>query len=359
MKILYIHQPFSFIGGGEVFANDVGKTLNIPIHSIVNTKNNKFNFIDISSKLPFLSRCMRNVRSMDYFTFSSLDISDIGEYDVVLSSGSVKSLITPPYIPHFNMVFSTPRTLYDLYHWRRKRMKFGNEWFVLISEFIRNMDTSANNRVDKFISISPIIQRRLEKYYKIKSDIIYPPIDCSKYYNKSSEDYFLFLSRLEPEKRPEEAIDACIKTDQKLIVSGIGSLSKKLQSKYKNNKNIIFSGFVSEENKIDLLSHCKALIFSAINEDFGISVIESLASGKPVIVSNEPDNFPTLLIKNKYGMITDGTSQDISYAIRNMPEFNPKDLMECAKQFDFSIFKERLNERIKFYYDDFNNKFNI
>ena len=124
--------------------------------------------------------------------------------------------------------------------------------------------------------------------------------------------------------------------------------------KYKNNKNITFTGYVSEEEKISLLSHCEALIFPSIAEDFGIVPIEALASGKPVICSN--DGFPPLLIKNKYGVITNGKREEISNVIKNMPEFKPQDLVDCVQQFDYSIFKKNINKQIDLYYNDFNNR---
>lgn len=356
MRVGFFHWNFSGIGGGEVLAKNIGEALDIPVHSIVG-KENPFKFIDISNTLPFITKQVRKIRTMDYLTWSTVDITKFDDFDIVISSGgTTRALIVPDHVPHVNLCFSTSRWLYDLYHYR---LKFGilKTPIIPFAELMRLWDASVDNRVDYYISISPIIKRRLYKYLKRDSDIIYPSIDCSKYENKTSERYFLFLSRLEPEKRPEEAIQACINTHQKIVVAGTGSLSKKLESKYKNNKNIIFAGFVSEENKIELLSHCEALIYAPVAEDFGIVPLEALASGKPVICSN--NGFPPILIKDKYGVITDGTSEGISQAIKTLPEFNPENLRRYSIQFDFSIFKERLNERIGFYYEDFNNKFDI
>lgn len=358
MRIGYFHWGSGFIGGGEIFANDVGKALDIPIHSVVTPKENKFGFIDISSHLSFLMRKIRKIRTLDYFTWSSVDVTEFGDFDLILTSGSTtRALITPDDIPLVNIVLSTPRWLYDLYHWRRKRMKFGKELIIPFAEFLRIIDSTVDNRVDGYISISPIIQRRLWKYMKRDSSLLYPPIDTSKYKHKQSEGYFLFLSRLEIEKRPEETIQACINTNQKLVVAGTGTLEKMLRKKYTKYKNIEFTGFISDDKKIDLLSRCEALIYPSIAEDFGIVPIEALASGKPIICSN--DGFPPLLIQNKYGITTTGTSESIANAIRKFYSFNfnPSELKNKALEFDFSIFKEKLNERLKFYKDDFDTKF--
>jgi glycosyltransferase involved in cell wall biosynthesis len=357
LKVGIFHWNFDNIGGGEILAKNIGEALNSPVHSIVG-KENPFNFIDISDKLPFITRQVRKIRTMDYLSWSTVDVTKFGDFDIILSSGGTpRALVVPDNIPHVNLCFSTSRWLYDLYHYRLNKMGILKSTIIPFAELMRLWDASVDNRVDYYISISPIIKRRLYKYLKRESDIIYPPIDFSQYIrnNSISDDYYLFLSRLEPEKRPEEAILACIKTNERLIVAGTGSLENKLKEKYKLNKNIKFQGFVDETQKIKLLANCKALIYPAIAEDFGIVPIEALASGKPVICSN--DGFPPTLIKDKYGVITDGTSEGITSAIKSMPEFNSRDLINCAKQFDFSVFKERLNKIMNLYYDDFNNKF--
>lgn len=358
LKVGFFHWSHDFTGGGEVLAKNIGEALNIPVHSIVG-KENPFNFIDISDKLPFITKQFRRIRTMDYLAWSTVDVTKFGDFDIILSSGgTTRALVVPDHIPHVNLCFSTSRWLYDLYHYRLNKMGILKSAVIPFAELMRLWDASVDNRVDNYITISPIIKRRLYKYLKRESDIIYPPIDVSKYehYDNIREyDYYLYLSRLEPEKRPEEAILACIKAKENLIVAGTGSLEKILRERYKSNRNIMFQGFINESQKIRFLATCKALIYTPIAEDFGIVPIEALASGKPVICSN--DGFPPTLIKDKYGAITDGTSEGISNAIKSMPEFNSQDLINCAKQFDFSIFKEKLNERMNFYYNDFNNKF--
>jgi len=357
MRVGFFHWNFDQIGGGEVLAKNIGEALNIPVHSIVG-KNNPFNFIDISNSLPFITKQFRKIRTMDYLAWSTVDVTKFGDFDIILSSGgTTRALIVPDHIPHVNLCFSTSRWLYDLYHYRLNKFGILKSAIIPFAEIMRLWDSSVDNRVDNYITISPIIKRRLYKYLKRDSDIIYPPIDCSKYKNHKSGNFYLFISRLEPEKRPEEAIKACIKAKEDLIIIGTGSLENKLKEKYKSFDNIKFRGFLEEDMKISYLSSCKALIYTPIAEDFGIVPIEALASGKPVICSN--DGFPPTLIKDKYGIITDETVEGISQAIKTLPEFDPNILMNCAKQFDFSVFKERLNERMKFYYEDFNNKFNI
>ncbi len=358
LRVGYFHWNFSGIGGGEVQAKYVGEALNIPVHSIISGEN-PFNFIDISDSLPFITKQLRKIRTMDYLSWSTVDITKFGDFDLILSSGgTTRALIVPDHIPHVNICFSTSRWLYDLYHYRLNKMGILKTPVIPFAELMRLWDASVDNRVDYYITNSPVIRRRLYKYMKRDSDVLYPPIEMSKYeHYKGDNEYYLFLSRLEQEKQPEAAIEACIKANENLIVAGTGSLEKMLREKYKDNKNIMFRGFVNDAQKSNYLATCKALIYPAIAEDFGIVPIEALASGVPVICSN--DGFPPTLIKDKYGMITDGTANGIYQAIKTMPNFDPKDLIACASQFDFSLFKDRLIKLMNIYYEDFNNKFKI
>jgi glycosyltransferase involved in cell wall biosynthesis len=357
MKIGIFHWSYDNIvniGGGEILASNIGKALNAPVHCIVRSKKNVLGFVDITDKISFTAKLFRGVRMMDYLAWSSIDPTDFGDFDIILTSGMTsRAMIVPEDIPHVNLCFSPPRWLYDLWHQRRKSIKIGQNLIVPVAEMMRIWDCAVDKRVDYYISISPIVKRRLWHYLKRESDIIYPPIDVSKYSNKESEGYYLFISRLISEKRPEEAIRACIKAKKKLIIVGTGELENKLKAKYKSNRNIIFTGYISEKYKSTLLSQCEALIFTPISEDFGIVPIEALASGKPVICSN--DGYPPILIKDKYGVITDGSAECIEQGIIKIEskKFNPGELIARARMFDFSIFKEKLSERLKYYKNDF------
>lgn len=360
MKVGIFHWSYDNIvgiGGGEVLINNVSEALNSPVHCIVRAKNNKLGFIDVTHKIPLTAKIFNGMRIADYFAWSTIDTTEFEDYDLILSSGmTTRALIVPEDIPHVNLCFSPPRWLYDLWHSRRKTTTLGNTLIAPLAELMRTWDNAVDNRVDYYISISPIVKRRLWHYLKRDSDIIYPPIDVSKYRHKESEGYYLFISRMIPEKRPEEAIRACINHNKKLILVGTGELEQHLKLKYRKYENIIFTGFVDEDTKIRLLSHCEAVIYPPVAEDFGIVTIEALASGKPVICAN--DGFPPMLIKDKYGIITDGTTHGIDMGIKEYEEteFNTDELINCASQFDFSIFKTKLHERLNYYKSNFESK---
>lgn len=182
----------------------------------------------------------------------------------------------------------------------------------------------------------------------------------------------MFLSRLEPEKRVEESIRACVKAGKKIVVAGTGSLEKSIREKYENHPLVDIRGFVDEKEKIDLLAHCKAVIFPAVAEDFGIVLVEALASGKPVIVDNS--GFPPLLLKKtgfrlsngvikvyNGGIVTIAREDMLKIALHhlNEQEWDYNYLREFARSFDFDLFRARLLSQLRVWKSEFDNKLEV
>lgn len=140
------------------------------------------------------------------------------------------------------------------------------------------------------IAISKVVQKRITKYYERDSDVIYPPVDVKRIIqstkNSRKENWFLYLGRIETYKGVELAIRAAVDARVPLKVAGIGDDLDRMKDLVKelNAKGYVkFLGFISDEEKIDLLSRAKALIFPVKGEDFGIVPVEANAAGTPVI----------------------------------------------------------------------------
>jgi len=276
---------------------------------------------------------------------------------ILITSGlTARAIITPDDVMHVHFNHSPARWLYDLAHFRRKSKGWFKQHFLLplAQEFFRIWDKSVDARVDYYFSNSPITQRRLWKYLKRESVVLHPPIEFNKYKCKEPEDFYLFIGRFWQEKRPEEAIKACIKANKRLVLIGGGGIEKQLRQKYGNHELIDIKGFVSEADKIDLLSRCKALIYPCVAEDFGIVPIEALSSGRPFICSN--DGYPPLLAReSKGGIVANPNVDELARAIEKVEtkEFDVKQLREYAKRFDFEVFKSLLKFWLEKWYEEF------
>ena len=146
----------------------------------------------------------------------------------------------------------------------------------------------AVQKMDIIIANSKAVQERINKYLYLQSIVINPPCDIDKYYYKPSQGYFLSMVRLDSLKRVHLLIEA-FKTlpNAKLIVTSSGAEENSLKSLAKDAPNITFTGMLSEEKRLELLANCLATICIAKSEDFGMCAVESLASGKPVIIAKD------------------------------------------------------------------------
>ncbi|MGM0590269.1 MAG: glycosyltransferase [Halobacteriota archaeon] len=146
------------------------------------------------------------------------------------------------------------------------------------------------NRPDLFVANSEVVKRRMRRYWGIPGDdvrVVYPPVDVDSYGPEieSTGDYYLTLSRLDWHKRIDQLVRAFDGLDERLVVAGTGSEYDRIAAVA--GDNVEFVGYVSETEKRRLLSGAKAFCVNALAEDFGITTVEALASGTPVIGVDE------------------------------------------------------------------------
>jgi glycosyltransferase involved in cell wall biosynthesis len=222
----------------------------------------------------------------------------------------------------------------------------------------QNWDVRAAQRCTKIVATSKAVRDRVKKYYGLDADIIYPPVDVKNIekYKKMNrkENWFLYLGRVETYKGVELAIKACIKAKVPLKIAGIGAdldAMQELVHKYNAKGLIKFLGFVSEEEKLDLLARTKALIFPVRHEDFGIVPVEANASGTPVIAFREGGVLETISERNpKTGIFFEKyNTNDLYEVIRDFKSssFNPDNCKKQANNFASEIFVYKLQNYIK------------
>lgn len=144
---------------------------------------------------------------------------------------------------------------------------------------------------------------------------VYHGIDISRFqFEKNPEAYLLFFGRIHPEKGTYEAIQIAVQTKHKLIIAGI--IQDELYFKTKVapflNNQIQFIGPVGGKNKINILKNAKAMLhLISFSEPFGLSMIEAMACGTPVIAFNTgsipevvEDGISGFIIKNKNQLLS-------------------------------------------------------
>jgi glycosyltransferase involved in cell wall biosynthesis len=171
------------------------------------------------------------------------------------------------------------RYLWDMYHeYFRATTPLVRFFMKRLIPSLRIWDVTSANLVDRFIANSGYVAKRIRRYYNREAPVIHPPVDVEKYLGveRRPQGFYLFFGSLSGYKRADIAIEACVKSERKLVVAGAGA-------KHRKNGLVTFLGKVSDGDIFDLFASAKALVFPGI-EDFGIIPVEAQAAGCPVIV---------------------------------------------------------------------------
>jgi glycosyltransferase involved in cell wall biosynthesis len=273
------------------------------------------------------------------------------QYDLVISScaAEAKYVRTSESTLHICYCHTPVRYYWTDYEWRLQNMPFGalnsiaRVVYPLLVGVLRKIDYRGAQGVDIFIANSDHIKRRIKKYYHRDSTVIYPPITTERYLEAPSgkRDYYLVIGRQVASKRLDIIVDAFNELGLSLKVAGMGEdiMTQKPRSK----ANIEFLGRVSEEEKVRLYAGAKAMVF-APEEDFGITPIEAMAAGCPVVAYGSGGALESIVDGQTGIFFEDQTGESIVAAIRIFETmvFDENVVRDRAKQFDSLVFRAKI-----------------
>jgi len=277
---------------------------------------------------------------------------DLSNYDLIISDGTAwaKSVITNTDQLHISYIHTPPRFLYKYSTESNLRKNILlRPAFAYLDFHLRIWDFAAAKRPDFIIANSKEVQKRIKKFYKRDSIVIYPPVETS-HYEKANEiyDYYVISGRLSSYKNFDLVIQLFNNINKELIVIGTGIEEKNLKSIA--NKNIKFKGKVSNEELHETLSHAKGYIFPVKEEDFGIAPVEALSHGVPVLAHRSGGPLETI-IEGQDGLFFDEISLEsltekfIEFDKKiNENFFNRKEISERSQKFNENIFVNKFSE---------------
>jgi len=308
-------------------------------------------------KVPFKEKLISPFRLIAPLVFDNLDLS---EFDVVIVSATgaynPNLIVTKPETLHLCYCHTPPRYLYGLPTARDwKKHWWGRMAGELANHFLRQIDFLSAQRVDYFIANSVNTANRIKKFYRKDATVIYPPVDLAARDKKTSPlplapcPYFLIGGRLARPKHIDLAVEACTKLNLPLKVFGrmfadYGEELKKLAG-----PTIEFLGEVDEKQKAELYTGCKAFIFPAEEEDFGIMPVEAMSFGRPVIALRQGGVLETV-IEGKTGIFFDEpTVESLIKAIEqfNNLTINSQNCIRQAEKFSKERFKTEITSFIR------------
>lgn len=266
---------------------------------------------------------------------------DFSQYDLVLSSASAfaKAIVTRANVPHVCYCHTPTRYLWD-------RRPTGISAPLL--HYLRIADYAAAQRVDVYLANSKYTQRRIEKYYRRTSEVVYPPVRTDFFFPlPQPRRHLLVVGRLTPSKRFADAIAVCEKLRLPLVVVGIGSEFsrwRKLAGKYTT-----FRGYASDLELRDLYRSARALLQPGV-EDFGITSVETLACGTPV-VAQAAGGVKEIVSHRRQGILYQGQGVEaLAEGIRQFlgweAKVEPSALQARAMEFSSARFHEEIQNTL-------------
>lgn len=370
LKIALVHDFLTKIGGAEKVLLVLHEMFpDAPIYTTIYDNSGTKGFFNdckivTSSLNKYPSFIKNHTKIFLPFYPKAVEEFDFREYDIVISSSNsfAHGILTSPKTFHLCYCHSPMRYAWDYTneYLAENKIGFGLKGLHIrkILHDIRIWDKVSSHRVDKWIANSANVKNRINKYYGADSSVLFPPVDVNgiEMDDNIPDDYFVIVSRLEPYKKIELAIEAFNKLKKTLIIIGEGSHKRYLKSIAKSN--IEFLGWQSDKSVKNYLKNARALIFPG-EDDAGITPIESMASGRPVIAYNK-GGAKECIIEGKTGLFfNDLTAESLINAVEKLDEnytqFTPVACRQRAKLFSKENFCRKFEDILDLEYQKYIN----
>lgn len=367
MKVALVHDYLREYGGAErvlealheIFPTSPVFTAYYNPQSL-GENNKRFVGWDIRScwlqYFPFANRLLSPFRIFAAKIFEGFNLQ---EFDLVISSSAIyfaKAVITKPGSLHISYIHTPPRFLYGYTtSFNYKKNIITRILGEIANYFLRITDFKISQRPDILVANSKNVQARIKKFYRRDAAVVYPPVEINSNYKaetKEKNKYFLVLSRLVRGKGVDIVVEACKKLGLALKIAGTGPELENIKQQISHAKNIEILGWVSDEERLKLLSQAKALIVASEDEDFGITAVEAQAVGTPVIAPKSGGFLETVVDKKTgllYGQPGMVNADELEKALENFKtiKFNPEDCIKNASKFSKDRFKKEILELVR------------
>ena len=360
MKIAIVHDYIKEYGGAERVLEamheiypDAPIYTSVYLPSYLGPHKNRFTNWDIrtswAQNLPFKAKLISPIRLIAPFLFGSFDFS---KFDIIIVSAT--GAYSPNSIKKADTVqicycHTPPRYLYGYETARDWKKNILSRIIGTIAiHILRMVDFKSSRNVDYFIANSNETKRRIEKFYRKDTTVIYPPVDVQVPDFVVKENYYLAGGRIARAKHTDLIVDAFIKNGLPLKIFGKGfaGFEEELKDKVQNKTNIEFVGEVTDVKKDKLMAEAKAFVFASEDEDFGIVPVEAMMAGTPVIAHRSGGVLETV-IEGKTGLFFDEfTIESLNGVIKEFEKtkFDPKVLQKHAQKFGKERFKKEIKE---------------
>jgi len=349
-----LYDFFQVAGGAERFSLAAAEALGgceiVVARTFPASRALGYNHCDVTSLGNWCTKSLpRVIESIACFKYRASFLKDV---NLALYSGIYAPLAVKYQVAGTRIYYchTPPRYAYDMRDaYRAQTPILLRPILSLLSNYLASQYENALSEMDFIFSNSLNVQQRLKAATGFDSKVLYPPVDTQRFQWSNQEDYFLSLGRLEPKKNVELIVKAFLKLpSRKLFVSSGGSQLNHLKKLAAGANNIIFTGWQSESALRELVGRCLAAIYIPDDEDFGMSPVEAMAAGKPVVGCAKGGLLETVL-SGETGILIPAplTEYDLINALISLtPQCALSMRAACearAEMFSKKVFSQRLN----------------
>ena len=356
-KIAIVHDWLTTAGGAEVVVAELHKLFpKAPIYTSVYNpeavpafKDADVRTTSLQDKLPSKLRYRHTLwPTLRAKAFRQLDLS---EFDIIISSSSAeaKAVVKRPGQVHIAYIHTPIRYYWSHYREFKKEFKFGaftpfiRPFIPALVKRMRKLDLESIKDIDVLIANSEVTQARIKQYYGRSSTVVHPPVDVDRFTPapKGKRSGYVLWGRHVPYKRFDLAVEACNQLGAQLTIIGSGPDTARLQKLA--GPTVKFVGRVSDAELVRLAQSAKGFLFPN-EEDFGISAVEALAAGTPVIAFAKGGALDIVQDGETGVLFNEQSVESLIAAITRFEtlEFLPATLHRKSKRFDKGFFDTKI-----------------
>ncbi len=290
------------------------------------------------------------------FMPTAVESLDFSGYDLVISSSTalMHGIVTNLDTRHVCYCHSPARYLWDYFHRYQGDNRITGWRKALLGKMtsgIREWDQTASKRDTVYVANSKNVQQRIHKYYRKESTLIYPPVDTDRFkLTLGNDGSFLIVCTLAKYKKVELAVELFNRLGHKLIVIGDGEQRRYLENIARPNVKIL--GFRTDEEVAQYMARCRAFLFLS-DDDFGITAVEAMACGKPVIAYGSGGALETVTPGENGELFEQQSVSSLEKALGRFfireKGYDPKKIRKSAERFSKNRFIESIRTIIQAY----------
>ncbi len=291
-----------------------------------------------AQRLPAIAQHYHTYRRLLPYIWESLDLST---YDLVISSAGnylSKSVLTAANTLHVSYCHTPPRPLWEPASHAPQQRNWYDAW---TDTYLRQYDFHSAQRIDRFVTNSETVARRIQKFYRRPAEVIPPPVEIHGD-GEAGSDYYLYVGHLQRCDQVELAIAACTQLARPLWVVGTGEDATRLQRLAGNS--VRFLGNVPNTELATIYRNARALIFPRADADFGFSPVEAMGYGVPVIACQQ-SGIREIMLDYRTGLLfAEPTVASLCQAIVQFEglRFFPHACIQRAEEFATPVFISKL-----------------